>query len=92
MVSVLTINGFLGMLKRGKIQIVVKTETIQEKEDDKNLRTVLVFLLSVSLSLFFSIGGDLSKIGNGFDIQRLLIWVMIFPFVFTLLYILMRKK
>jgi ubiquinone biosynthesis protein len=87
-----TINGFLGMLKRGKIQIVVKTETIQEKEDDKNLRTVLVFLLSVSLSLFFSIGGDLSKIGNGFDIQRLLIWVMIFPFVFTLLYILMRKK
>ena len=87
-----TINGVLDMFKKGKIQIVVKTETLEEKKDDQDLRTVLVFLLSVSISLFLSIGGDLSNIGSGFNIERLLIWVMIFPFVFTLLYILMRKK
>ncbi|MBD3156183.1 MAG: hypothetical protein GF368_06085 [Candidatus Aenigmarchaeota archaeon] len=87
-----TINGILDTFKKGKIQIVVKTEDIQGEKNDRDLRTIIIFLLSISISLFLSFGGNLSKISSGFDLEILLIWILVFPFVFALLYMLIRKK
>lgn len=87
-----TINGILETFKKGKIQIVVKTENIQKEKNDQNLRIIIGLLISISISLFLSLGGNLRDITSRFSLEIILIWVLIFPFVFAILYLLTKKR
>ena len=79
-------------LKKGKFEIVVKEEKSEEKKEDHGVLMAMLLLFSASISLFISIGGDFTFFNKGFRMDIILMWGLLFPLVFTFLYILTRKK
>lgn len=86
-----TIADVLEGFKKGKIQLVVSNET-SKKNNHFGLKITMILLLSASISFFTAIRGNLTVIESGVNPNLLFTTALAFPFVFTLLYFLTRKK
>ena len=87
-----TISEFMEIVKKNKIKIVVGEDTKEKKKENNNLEILMLLLLSISITVFITIGGNLNIFDHGITSKNIVTLILLFPLIFTILYLILRKK